>query len=458
MWNAAHVKEVVAGAEAYGLYGEDRDTLETSSFPQFQFDWKKVKSSRDSYVERLNGIYKRNLDNSGVTLLRGEASFCGKQTITVAGIQYTADHILIAVGGRPTLPSADIVPGASEYGIDSDGFFELESLPKKAAVVGAGYIAVELAGVLNTLGSSVDLFVRGGGALRRFDSEISAFLNKQMVADGIDLVTESNLSGVDKQHDGTLSLNAKVAGEAVTRDGYDCLIFAVGRQPAVEVLRLDIPGVEQHASGHVVVDEYQQTTADGVYALGDVCGVDELTPVAIAAGRRLADRLFGGPEYADAKIKYGEVPTVVFSHPPIGTIGLTEAEAEARYGGDNLKIYRSTFVNMFYAVYDIPPADKPKSFVKLICAGPEETVVGLHIIGMAADEIVQGFGVSMRMGATKSDFDNCIAIHPTAAEEVVSISIQHHLNMRALVTLLPPYQVTLAPWGKGGMASNEPIR
>lgn len=423
MWNAAFVKEVIEGAADYG---HDFDHA------SYSFDWGKVKASRDSYVTRLNGIYERNLDGSGVTLLRGEAAFSGSQAVTVGGVTYTAEHVLVAVGGQPVLP-AD-VPGAVEHGIDSDGFFELDQLPKKTAVIGAGYIAVELAGVLNTLGSDVDLFVRGDGALRRFDTDIASFLNDQMASDGVRLVTQSNLLGVEKQADGTLTLQASVGGEAVSMPGYDSLLFAVGRSPNVQSLRLELAGVVTEASGHITVDEYQNTSADGVYALGDVCGVDELTPVAIAAGRRLADRLFGGPKHSSAKIKYGEVPTVVFSHPPIGTIGLTEAEAAEKYGADELKVYTSTFVNMFYAVAQLPPSEKPRSFVKLICAGEDEAVVGLHVIGMAADEMVQGFGVAMRMGATKADFDNCIAIHPTASEEIV----------------------TLAPWGKSP-PSNWPI-
>eukprot|EP01051_Picozoa_sp_SAG22_P015022 SAG22_NODE_1909_length_3328_cov_3.374419_4_plen_450_part_00 len=309
MWNAAMVKEMVEGA---GDYGHNFD------HSSYAFDWGKVKASRDSYVARLNGIYERNLDNSGVTLLSGEASFSGRKTVTVGGTSYSADHVLIAVGGHPTLPGAAEVPGAAVCGIDSDGFFELAELPKKAAVVGAGYIAVELAGVLKTLGSEVDLFVsckalsfccastvvfltktvpfravpldqvRGDGALRRFDTDIAGFLNKQMVADGVELVTGSNLRAADRQPDGTITLDVSVEGTAagggastVTKTGYDCLIFAVGRAPAVGSLGLEQAGVEQRPSGHIAVDEYQNTSAEGVYALGDVCGVDELTPVCL---------------------------------------------------------------------------------------------------------------------------------------------------------------------------------
>ena len=395
MWNAAFVKDVLEHADEYGHHVD---------MGSYSFDWPQLKAGRDGYVERLNGIYAGNLEGSGVTLLEGHARFVGARQVVVDGAdggstELSADHVLIATGGRPIIP-AD-VPGAIEHGIDSDGFFELEELPRKVAVVGAGYIAVELAGVLHTLGSSVDLFVRKEGVLRSFDADIASFLNDQLVSDGLDLVNHASVTQVDKQSDGTLTLTVDREGGAETRAGYDCLVYAVGRAPSVEGMGLDAIGVKQGPAEHIIVDEYQETGVPGVYALGDVCGIQELTPVAIAAGRRLSDRLFGGPEYEKAKIQYEEVPTVVFSHPPIGTIGMTEAEAVDKFGEAEVKTYTSTFVNMYYSPWQMPPADKPKSYVKMVCEGAAERVVGLHVIGMAADEMIQGFGVGMRMGATK---------------------------------------------------------
>jgi glutathione reductase (NADPH) len=197
--------------------------------------------------------------------------------------------------------------------------------------------------------------------------------------------------------------------------------MAAGRTPLVEPLALDAAGVKQKKGGYIDVNEYSETSADGVFALGDVCGNIELTPMAIAAGRRLADRLFGGDEFKDAKVSYDLVPTVVFSHPPIGTIGLTEAEAIKKYGEDNIKVYKSRFANLYYGPWQVEQDDKPKTAMKLICAGEEELVVGLHVIGMGADEMLQGFGIAMKMGATKADFDATVAIHPTAAEEFVTM-------------------------------------
>jgi len=230
-----------------------------------------------------------------------------------------------------------------------------------------------------------------------------------------------NTDGIQKVElgsDGLTKTITCVNGTVV--DGLDVVLMAPGRVPNVDGLGVDKIGLELDRQGRVVADAYQSTNVENVFAVGDVAsnGV-ELTPMAIAAGRRLSDRLFGG--IAEAKASYENVPTVVFAHPTIGTCGLTEEQAVRKYGRDNLKIYKSTFVNLYYAVFDQEPSEKPKTFCKLICAGIEEQVVGLHIVGMAADEIMQGFGVAMKMGATKADFDSCVAIHPTAAEEIVTL-------------------------------------
>ncbi|XP_031552768.1 glutathione reductase, mitochondrial-like [Actinia tenebrosa] len=378
------------------------------------FAWKQVKDKRDAYVKKLNGIYENNLDKAKVDYVRGHASFNADGTIQIGDEVYSGKHVLIAVGGHPSVPK---VPGA-EYGITSDGFFELDELPKKVAVVGAGYIAVELAGILNALGSKVSLFIRYSKVLRNFDSMLSDKLTEEIVASGIDLQTNMGLNEITKDSStGLLTIHAtnNIKKSKEDLSGYDCLLWAVGRNPSTTDLGLEKVGIEVDKKGHIVVDEFQNTTRPTVHALGDVCGKALLTPVAIAAGRKLAHRLFDGK--TDYKLDYTNIPTVVFSHPPIGTVGMTEEEATAKYGKENLKIYTSAFVNMYYAMCE----KKHKTYMKLICLLPEEKVIGLHILGLAADEMLQGFSVAIKMGATKKDFDNCVAIHPTSAEELVTL-------------------------------------
>jgi len=416
--NAATIAETLHDMHHYGFSGGESSDV--------SFNWNFIKEARDKYIVRLNGIYERNMGNSGVASILGTASLAGASdsgnSVLVQPsdggdpITYTAKNVLIAVGGYPSFPEGD---GIREHAITSDGFFELEHLPTKAVVVGAGYIAVELAGVLNSLGTDTSLVVRKESALREFDEMVSSTLDEEMAKQGI--VVHKNTNGVKSiqvAEDGlkVVELNN---GELIT--GVDCVLMATGRAPLVEPLNLPAAGVEQKPSGHIIVDDYSATSAPGVFALGDVCGNVELTPMAIAAGRRLADRLFGPEEYKDAKVSYDLVPTVVFSHPPIGTIGLTEAQAVEKYGEDNVKVYRSKFANLYYGPWQVDPDDKPKTAMKLICAGAEELVVGLHVIGMGADEMLQGFGIAMKMGATKADFDSCIAIHPTASEEFVTM-------------------------------------
>jgi len=405
MFNAATVNEMMHSAKQYGFSG----VVEGS-----HFDWKAIKDARDAYVRRLNGIYDNNLKNNGVTAIEGFASFDGPKQVRVGDAVYTADHITIAVGGRTSMPAS--IPGI-EHCIDSNGFFELEYLPKKVAVVGAGYIAVEMAGIFNALGSDTSLFVRGQRALRRFDSLVSETLDKEMKKAGMKVVPETNIESVKKNDDGSLTIVLKGGEE---HEGFDTVLMAIGREPLTEPLTLDKAGVHTDAKGYIQVDDFQNTNVDGVYALGDVCGNIELTPMAIAAGRRLSDRLFGG--MTDAKADYSNVPTVVFSHPTIGTIGLTEEEARKEYGDDRIKVYKSVFTNLFYGPYQVAPEDKPKTAMKLVCLDDEEKVIGLHSIGMGSDELLQGFGIAMKMGATKKDFDSCVAIHPTAAEELVTMA------------------------------------
>jgi glutathione reductase (NADPH) len=369
-------------------------------------DWSVLKSRRDDYVQRLNGIYASNLDKRSVEYIAGHGSFRDPHTVTVGDREISAERILIATGGRPIVPD---IPGA-EHGITSDGFFELENQPRRVLVVGSGYIAVELAGILNALGSKTQVVVRKNGIVRSFDSMLGTELMKSMRAHGIAIDTGVVPEKIEKSDDGLVltSQDGRSFGPV------DCLIWAVGRTPNTEELNIDAAGVAMDARGFVPTDDLQQTNIEHISALGDVTGRAALTPVAIAAGRRLADRLYGGMD--GRHLEYRLIPTVIFSHPPIGTVGLTEDEARAEHG-DAVKVYTSSFTAMFYALGD----KKRRSSMKLITVGEEEHVVGCHVIGEGADEMMQGFAVAMRMGATKADFDDTVAIHPTSAEELVTM-------------------------------------
>ncbi|CAN0185173.1 unnamed protein product [Ectocarpus sp. 6 AP-2014] len=401
MWNSAHVMDMVNEAKNFGVV--------TSAG---KVDWPALKEARDTYITRLNGIYERNLGNSGVEIIEGYGSFVGPKTVQVEGVEYTADHILVAVGGRPTMPTLE----GAEHCIDSNGFFQLEEQPKKVAVIGAGYIAVELAGVFQSLGTDTTLLVRRDRPLRSFDSLMVDTLMSEMGKSGLTVRPHTTTKSVTKEADGTLTLTLE-DGESL--GGFDQVLVAAGREPILDKLGLDSAGVKTDR-GHITVDEFQNTNVEGVYAVGDACDkMVDLTPMAIAAGRRLSDRLFGGVD--GAKADYNNVPTVVFSHPPIGTIGLTEEQAIKEHGEDKIKIYTSTFVNLMYGPWKIDPSEKKKSAMKMICLGEEQKVIGLHVIGEGADEMMQGFGVAMKLGATKADFDSCVAIHPTASEEFVTL-------------------------------------
>jgi glutathione reductase (NADPH) len=397
MWNAAECAEWLADASDYGF------EVKVSSV-----DWPKLKLARDAYIERLNAIYARNIELDRIELVTGRARFVAAGTLQVAERLLGAQAILIATGGRPSVAS---VPGA-ELGLTSDDFFQLTARPERVAIAGAGYIAVELAGVLSALGSDVTLFLRGERLLSGFDEMLSATLASEMSASGINLISARELQGIAREADGTLTL---AAGHGERHSGFDALIWATGRVPNTADLGLDSVGVALGPDGEVSVDAFQNTNIKGIFAVGDVTGKLQLTPVAIAAGRQLAERLFGGKP--DAHLDYENVPTVVFSHPPIGRIGLTEAEARERYG-DEVKVYTTQFTNMRFGI----TRRKPKTAMKLVCLGPAEKVVGLHTIGAASDELLQGFAVAIKLGATKADFDRTVAIHPTAAEELVTLT------------------------------------
>ena len=409
-WNAASVAETIHEAASYGF-----SVQQTAPF-----DWSTFKKKRDAYVKRLNGIYERNLHNDKVEYIHGRAHLTSANSAEVVlddGSKATinAKKILLATGGYPNLPKD--IPG-SELGITSDGFFELEKQPKKVALVGAGYIAVEMAGMFNALGSETHLFIRHDTFLRAFDTMIQEKLTAEYERQGIHIHKQSSQQKLEKTANGlTLHYKDAAAPDGSTLD-VDTVLWAIGRSPDVADLGLDQADVKQSERGHIVVDEYQNTNVSNIYALGDVCGKTELTPVAIAAGRRLADRLFGGSQFATAKLEYANIPSVVFAHPEVGTIGLTEQQARDQFG-DQVKVYNTNFTAMYYAMME--QEQKGPTSYKLVCVGPEERVVGLHIMGLGSGEMMQGFGVAVKMGATKKDFDNCVAIHPTSAEELVTL-------------------------------------
>lgn len=397
MWNAATIAETLRDAPDYGF----KLTLDG-------FDWSTLKQARDKYIKRLNGIYHRVGEQNNVDYIEGEARFTGPNSVEVNGETITAEHIVIAVGGRPTVPD---LPGA-ELGITSDGFFELEQQPKRVAVIGAGYIAVEFAGLLASLGTEVTMILRGEAFLRRFDSTIRETLMEEMQNAGVNILTCIHLQSLQKEENNTVTLRSADNNDY---GGFDSVIWAIGREPLTAALQLEAAGIEPDKRGYIPTDEYQNTNISGIYAVGDVTGRAQLTPVAIAAGRRLADRLFDGQ--TEAKLDYDNIASVVFSHPPIGTVGLTEDEAHEQFGDGAVKVYQSRFTNMYYA----PTEHKSPTVVKLVTVGAQEKIVGCHIIGMQADEIIQGFAVAVKMGATKKDFDNTMAIHPTAGEELVTL-------------------------------------
>ena len=397
MWYGAQVAETLH--RYAGEYGFDV-TIN-------KFDFATLKANRQAYIDRIHGSYERGFDSNGVERVYEYARFVDPHTVEVAGERYTAPHILIATGGHALYPN---IPG-SEYGITSDGFFELDEVPKRTAVIGAGYIAVEVAGVLNALGSDTHLFVRKDRPLRTFDKDIVDVLVDEMAKSGPTLHTHANATEVVKNADDSLTISFD-NGETIT---VDCLIWAIGRAANTSGFGLEKTGVKLTEKGTIYSDEFENTSVPGIYALGDVTGKLDLTPVAVKAGRQLSERLFNNK--ADAKLDYTDVATVVFSHPVIGSVGLTEEKAIAKYGAENIKVYKSSFTPMYTALGD----NRQPSTMKLVTLGEDEKIIGLHGIGYGVDEMIQGFSVAIKMGATKADFDNTVAIHPTGSEEFVTL-------------------------------------
>lgn len=396
MWYAAQVAHAVHDAPAFGLQAELK-----------RFDWNKLVTGRDAYVGMINDYWAGYVKDLNIDWIEGWGKFSGPKHIDVGDETYTADHIVIATGGQPIVPD---IPGA-ELGMTSDDFFELRELPRKVAVIGSGYIGMELAGVLNSLGSEVCLFARSDRVLRSFDPLISETVVENSEFQGIRFHLSFPFGRLDMK-DGKLAVHSTDGREI---GGYDCIIWAVGRQLNAYGINLDATGVEVQPNGIVSSDEFEVTNVPGIYSLGDLNGKSALTPVAIAAGRLLAERLFNNQP--ERKLDYSNIPTVIFTHPAAGTVGLTEAQAREQH--DKVSIYSTRFTPMRYALS--PKGNK--TAMKLVCVGEEEKVVGIHMVGDGVDEMLQGFAVAVKAGLTKADFDNTVAIHPTSAEELVTLKL-----------------------------------
>lgn len=403
MWYGAQM------AEAIKCYAPDYGFDVTIN----RFDYAKLVKARDAYIERVHQSYQRGFDKNQVDIIQGFARFTCANTICVKldnGDEtiITAEHIVLATGGRPQRPAIK----GQEHGIDSDGVFELTQLPKRVAIVGGGYIGVELAGVFNGLGANTHIILRKQKPLSGFDDDVVDVLMKTMTNDGVHFHTGKQIQEVVKQPDDSLKLCFDDGDVLVV----DCLVWAIGRTPATDNIGLEAVGVAMDDKGFVKVDQFQNTNIQGIYALGDIMqnGI-ALTPVAVAAGRRLSERLFNNKPFEH--LNYELVPTVVFSHPPIGTVGVSERSAIKTYGQNKIKVYHSSFTPMYSAVSQ----HRQPCYMKLVCLGDDEKIIGLHGIGFAVDEMIQGFAVALKMGATKKDFDDTVAIHPTGSEEFVTM-------------------------------------
>jgi glutathione reductase (NADPH) len=390
MWFAANAAQTIKSSNGFGFDISIND-----------FSWTKLKDGRENYINGINEWYDGYLEKLGIDYFHGFGKLIDKNTISVNGENLTADTIVLSPGGEPSVPKIE----GAKYGITSDGFFELNELPKRVAVVGGGYIGVELAGVLNSLGSEVSLFVRSQKLLNGFDELIQSSLENDYREHGIKIEFGTSIDKISK--DKTLHTNK---GDF---SGYEQIIWTVGRDPLTQHLGLENAGVKTDQRGFILTNKFQKTNIGNIYALGDATGRAPLTPVAIAAGRRLSDRLYNNMK--NRRLSYENIPTVVFTHPPIGTIGMTEEEARKKF--KNVKVYQSQFTPMADALSD----HKTTTALKLVCVNNNEKVVGCHIMGHGADEMLQGFAVAIKMGATKKQFDDTVAIHPTSAEELVTM-------------------------------------
>ena len=390
----AHFAEEFEQASGFGW------TLSASSF-----DWSTLIANKDREINRLNGIYRNLLVNSGVTLLEGHATLTGPNEVLVNGQRHTAKHILIATGGWPQIPE---IPG-HEHAISSNEAFFLKALPKRVLVVGGGYIAVEFAGIFQGLGAETSLLYRGEMFLRGFDGSVRKHLHEELLKRGMDVQFNADIARIDKQPDGSL--------KATLKDGRvleaDCVFYATGRRPMLDNLGLETTGVKLDKRGFINVNDLYQTDEPSILAIGDVIGRVQLTPVALAEGMAVARRLFKPEQYRP--VDYNMIPTAVFSQPAIGTVGLSEEQALE--DGHQVQIFESSFRPMKLTMTDC----QERTFMKLVVDAETDKVLGCHMVGPEAGEIVQGLAIAMKAGATKQHFDETIGVHPTAAEEFVTM-------------------------------------
>lgn len=370
-----------------------------------EFHWPTLRDNKTREIERLNGVYGRLLDGAGVERLEGTATITGPHTVCVGDRTFTARYILVATGGWPFIPD---VPGR-ELAITSNDVFYLERFPSRVLIVGGGYIAVEFSGIFNGLGSEVHLSYRGELFLRGFDRDVRECLAWQMEERGVNMLFETHVERIERQEDGSLLVTFK-DGHQLT---VDAVLYATGRYPNTRGLGLEHTAVQLTANGAICVDDRFRTAEPSIYALGDVIDRVQLTPVAIAEAMVLVDNLFAG---TDRDMDYADIPTAVFSQPPIGTVGLTEEQARETLG-DRVSVYRTEFRPMKQTL----AGGSDKVLMKLVVDDTSDRVVGCHMVGEGAGEIIQGLGVALKAGATKADFDRTIGVHPTAAEEFVTM-------------------------------------
>ncbi len=401
-------KKLMVYASQFPEYFADASGYGWSEPQNISFDWKTLIANKDKEIDRLNKIYISNLEKSNVEIFQSRAEMLDKHSIKLVGLdkKVTAERILIATGGTPNI---DYSLKGREHGITSNEIFHLEKKPERIIIAGGGYIAVEFAGIFNGLGVETHLIYRGEQILRGFDAEVRQFLYEAMVNRGIHIHLNDNFSRIDKQDDGLHVFTLK--GKEIVVDE---VMYAIGRKPAVEGLGLENAGVETNEKGTIEVDAYSKTNVENIYAVGDVTDRVALTPVAIREGHAFADTVYGGK---DVKVDHSCIPTAVFSQPEIGTVGLSEEEAKLAY--DDVDIYTSSFRPM----KKILPGKQEKIFMKMVVDADSDKVLGCHIIGPDAGEMVQFLGVLLKMGATKADFDATIAVHPTASEELVTMRV-----------------------------------
>ena len=375
------------------------------SLGESSFDWSTLIANKNREIDRLNGIYRNLLVGSGVTLLEGHARIVDEHSVELGGKRYSAKHILIATGGWPQIPE---IPG-HEHAIGSNEVFFLEQLPKRVLVVGGGYIAVEFASIFNGLGAQTSLLYRGELFLRGFDGAVRRHLQEELSKRGMDLQFNSDIARIDKQADDSLLATLK---DGRTLEA-DCIFYATGRRPMLDNLGLENTQVQLDERGFIKVDEQYQTTTPSILAIGDVIGRVQLTPVALAEGMAVARRLFKPEQYR--KVDYQMIPTAVFSLPNIGTVGLSEEQAKEE--GYNVQVFESRFRPMKLTMTE----SQERTLMKLVVDAATDRVLGCHMVGPDAGEIVQGLAVALKAGATKQLFDETIGVHPTAAEEFVTM-------------------------------------